>query len=65
MKAGVVPNESSDADFDRLRVHFSEAEITEIVAVIAMFGFLNRWNTTLDTALEPVPMASVEGLVSR
>lgn len=63
MKAGVVPNETSDADFDRLKAHFSENEITEIVAVIAMFGFLNRWNTTLGTALEPVPMSSVEGLV--
>ena len=62
MKAGVVPNETSDADFDRLKSHFNENEITEIVAVIAMFGFLNRWNSTLDTALEPVPMASVEGL---
>jgi uncharacterized peroxidase-related enzyme len=65
MKAGMVPNETSDADFERLKAHFSEAEITEIVAVIAMFGFLNRWNTTLDTALEPVPMASVEGLLQR
>lgn len=63
MKAGVVPNETTDADFDRLKEHFSENEITEIVAVIAMFGFLNRWNTTLGTALEPVPMASVEGLL--
>ena len=62
MKAGVVPNETTDADFDRLKAHFTDSEITEIVAVIAMFGFLNRWNTTLGTALEPVPMASVEGL---
>ena len=63
MKAGRVPNETTDADFDRLRANFSETEITEIVAVIAMFGFLNRWNTTLGTALEPVPMASVEALL--
>lgn len=62
MKAGVIPNETTDEDFDRLKAHFSENEITEIVAVIAMFGFLNRWNSTLDTALEPVPMASIEGL---
>ncbi|MCH9750999.1 MAG: carboxymuconolactone decarboxylase family protein [Alphaproteobacteria bacterium] len=62
MKAGVVPNETEDADFDRLRTHFSEDEIVEIVAVISMFGFLNRWNSTLDTALEPVPLASVEGM---
>lgn len=63
MKAGVVPNETSEADFERLRLYFSEDEITEIVAVIAMFGFLNRWNTTLGTALEPVPLASVEGIM--
>lgn len=62
MKAGVVPNETTDADFDRLKAHFCEDEITEIVAVIAMFGFLNRWNSTLDTTLEPIPMASIEGL---
>ena len=62
MKAGVVPNETEDADFDRLRAHFSDDEIVEIVAVISMFGFLNRWNSTLDTALEPVPMASVDSL---
>lgn len=62
MKAGVVPNETTDEDFDRLKAHFSDSEITEIVAVIAMFGFLNRWNTTLGTALEPVPMKVAESL---
>ena len=60
--ASGVPTVTTDADFDRLKAHFSEDEITEIVAVIAMFGFLNRWNSTLDTALEPIPMASIEGL---
>ena len=65
MKAGLVPNETTDADFERLKAHFSESQITEIVAVIAMFGFLNRWNTTLGTALEPIPMASVETITGR
>lgn len=59
MKAGVVPNETEDEDFDRLRQHFDEGQIVEIVSVIAMFGFLNRWNSTLLTELEPVPAASV------
>ena len=62
MKAGVVPNETTEADFDRLKAHFTDNQITEIVAVISMFGFLNRWNSTLATALEPIPLASVEGL---
>lgn len=59
MKAGRVPNEASDEDFTRLRAHFSEDEIIEIMGVIAMFGFLNRWNSTLGTRLEPVPAGSV------
>ncbi|MEO1100952.1 MAG: carboxymuconolactone decarboxylase family protein, partial [Pseudomonadota bacterium] len=59
MKAGVVPNETEDEDFDRLRQHFDEGEIVEIVSVIAMFGFLNLWNSTLLTELEPSPAASV------
>ena len=62
MTAGRVPNETTDADFDRLRMHFSEDEIIEIVAVIAMFGFLNRWNTTLATALEPDPAGTISEL---
>lgn len=61
-KAGRVPNEAEDEDFDRLRTHFSENQIVEIMGVIAMFGFLNRWNATLGTQLEPNPAASVAKL---
>ncbi|MDX1292009.1 MAG: peroxidase-related enzyme [Hyphomonas sp.] len=63
MKAGRVPNEAEEADFERLRQHFSENQIIEIVSVISLFGFLNRWNSTLGTALEPAPAASLEGFV--
>jgi uncharacterized peroxidase-related enzyme len=55
--AASVPNAVSDADFVELRKHFSDEEIVELVAVIAFFGFLNRWNDTLATELEPVPLA--------
>jgi hypothetical protein len=30
--------------------------VVEIVGVIAMFGFLNRWNDTLATPLEDAPL---------
>lgn len=53
--AGQVPNTVSDAHFAELRRHFDEDEIIEIVAVIAFLGFLNRWNDTLATPLEPAP----------
>jgi uncharacterized peroxidase-related enzyme len=54
-KAGMVPNQVSDEDFMQLKVHFSDEEIIEIVSVIAMYGFLNRWNSTLKTQLEEQP----------
>ena len=54
--AGQVPNHVSDADFDALTDHFGEEQIAEIVAVISIFGFLNRWNDTMATPLDEGPM---------
>ena len=31
---------------------FDDGQIVEIVATIALFGYLNRWNDTMATALE-------------
>ena len=53
--AGKVPNQSNQEHFDNLKKHFSKKEIVDIVSVISLFGFLNRWNDTLGTALEKVP----------
>ncbi len=55
-EAGAAPNGVTDDHFKDLRVHFSEPEILEIIGVIALFGFLNRWNETLATELETVPL---------
>ena len=57
---GSVPNGATQAHFDALAPHFSEAEICEIVAVIATFGFLNRWNDTMATQLEEYPAGVAE-----
>ncbi|KCZ92172.1 carboxymuconolactone decarboxylase family protein [Hyphomonas johnsonii] len=54
--AGSVPNETTDAHFEALKQHFNEDEIVGIVGVIALFGFLNRWNDTLATTLEDGPL---------
>ena len=53
--AGKVPNSSSQKHFDKLIKYYSKKEIVDIVSVISLFGFLNRWNDTLGTALEDVP----------
>ncbi len=55
--AGLQPNAATDAHFDDLRRHWSESEIVEIVSVISMFGFLNRFNNTLANELEPDAVA--------
>jgi AhpD family alkylhydroperoxidase len=55
--AAAVPNESTSAHFDALREHFSERQIVQLVSVIALFGFLNRWNDTMATTLESAPVA--------
>ncbi|MQA74471.1 MAG: carboxymuconolactone decarboxylase family protein [Solirubrobacterales bacterium] len=54
--AALVPNEATDEHFERLRRHFSDEQIVELVAVIAMFGWLNRWNDTMATTLELDPL---------
>jgi alkylhydroperoxidase family enzyme len=51
--AGSVPNTSSPNHFEELRQHYDETQIAAIVAVISLFGFLNRWNDTIGTELEP------------
>jgi len=53
LKAGALPNEATQADFDELKKHYDEGQIVEIVAAIALFGYLNRWNDTMATTLEP------------
>jgi len=54
--AGCVPNAVTDEMFAELRKYWSDDQIVEIVGVIAMFGFLNRWNDTLATPLEEEPL---------
>jgi alkylhydroperoxidase family enzyme len=51
--AALVPNEASAEDFAELNQYFDEGQIVEIVATIALFGYLNRWNDTMATQLEP------------
>ena len=55
LAAAAQPNEVTDEQFAELRQHWSEGEIVELLGVVAMFGFLNRWNDTMATPLEAVP----------
>lgn len=56
------PSAVTDDDFEILKEYFSDREIVEIVAVLSLYGFLNRWNGTLQTELEPAPAAFTASL---
>jgi AhpD family alkylhydroperoxidase len=58
--AGRVPNEADADHFTDLRTHYDERQIVQLVSVIALFGFLNRWNDTMATALEDAPRQYAE-----
>ena len=56
------PSAVTDDDIAALTQHFSQPEIVEIVAVLSLYGFLNRWNSTLDTELEAPPADFAQSL---
>jgi len=56
--AAKVPNGVTEEMGAALRRHYNEGDIVEITAVIALFGFLNRWNDSMGTKLEDKPIAA-------
>ncbi|MCW0234220.1 MAG: carboxymuconolactone decarboxylase family protein [Ferrovibrio sp.] len=54
LAAACVPNAVTLEIQTALRQHWNDDEIVEIVGVIALFGFLNRWNDSMATTLEDI-----------
>jgi len=50
--AGTTPSMVSNEDMENLKKHFDEDQIVEIVGVVCLFGWLNRFNDTMATDLE-------------
>jgi uncharacterized peroxidase-related enzyme len=58
--ASNVPN-AVDAQIGAdLRKHWSDEDIVEILGVIALFGYLNRWNDSMATSIETGAVESGE-----
>jgi alkylhydroperoxidase family enzyme len=55
--AASQPNAVTEAHFVRMRRHWNEGQIVEIAGVVALNGFLNRWNDTMAPQLEREPLA--------
>ncbi len=55
LAAAAQPNDVTDDLFAELSQHWSEGQIVELMGVISLFGFFNRWNDSLATPLEAEP----------
>lgn len=50
--ASTIPNAVDEEVRTRLHEHWDDGEIVEMLGVIALFGYLNRWNDSMATTLE-------------
>ena len=61
--ASQVPNGVSEEIKARAKKFFSDGEIVEILGVVALFGYLNRWNDSMGTELENPAVKSAEEIL--
>ncbi|MGV6887772.1 carboxymuconolactone decarboxylase family protein [Rhodophyticola sp. SM2404] len=52
-----VPNAVTPEIGARLNANWSEDAVVEIMGVVALFGYLNRWNDSMGSALEDLPIS--------
>lgn len=55
LAAGSVPNGVDQPLMERMKQHWSDDQIVEILGAICLYGFLNRWNDSMATELEAIP----------
>ena len=52
LQASRVPNQVDAKIKERLYTYWNEGEIVEMLGVISLFGYLNRWNDSMGTSIE-------------
>lgn len=62
--ASAQPNAVNDEIARNMRLYWNEGEIVEILGVIALFGYLNRWNDSMGTAIEEGAFESGQKLLA-
>lgn len=60
LAASQVPNTVNADIKKRLHEHWNDGEIVEMLGVIALFGYLNRWNDSMGTSIEEGAVESAE-----
>ena len=63
--SSTIPNSVDDSLAEKLRLHWDEGEIVEILGVISLFGFLNRWNDSMGTEIENGAIESGEKYLAK
>lgn len=62
--AASIPNGVNKEHKKALHEHWDEGEIVEILGVISLFGYLNRWNDSMGTSMEEGAVESGEQWLS-
>lgn len=65
LAASQIPNMVDDTMKEELYKHWNEGEIVEMLGVISLFGYLNRWNDSMGTSLEDGAVESGELYLSK
>lgn len=60
-----IPNAVDESLMNRVKQYWSENDIVEIMGIIALFGYLNRWNDSMATTIEPAAIQSGETLLAK
>ena len=65
LAASQLPNAVDEELQQRLHRHWDDGEIVEILAVVSLFGYLNRWNGSMATSIENGAIESAEKYLAK
>lgn len=60
LAASIIPNAVDETIKTKLYKYWNEGEIVEMLGVISLFGYLNRWNDSMGTSIEDGAVESGE-----
>ena len=65
LAAGSVPNAVDATLMARMKEHWTDDQIVQILGAVCLYGFLNRWNDSMATDLEESPRAMGEAVLTK
>jgi uncharacterized peroxidase-related enzyme len=65
LAASQLPNAVDEELQQRLHRYWDDGEIVEILAVVSLFGYLNRWNDSMATSIENGATKSAEKYLAK